>query len=329
MRDELTMSQQTLVTLEQIQRAQVRIAPVINTIPLLPLYGLPIEANVWLKPESLQPIGSFKIRGAYNAIASLPEEVRARGVIAYSSGNHAQGVAFAARHMGIAAVIVMPNNAPAVKIEATRGYGAEVVLYDPMTQKREEVAAEIQKTRALTLIAPFNYHETIAGQGTIGLEIVAALPEVDLILTPVGGGGLISGVAAAVKALRPQANIIGVEPSLADDARQSLHSGQIVELTAEQVFRSQADGVRTLHVGDITFAHIREFVKDIITVEEEEITAAGRRLLLQERLVIEPSGVLPLAALMFHASELPPAKNIVLVLSGGSMDAAIIRGWLG
>lgn len=317
-----------LVTLEQIQQAQARIAPVINPIPLLPIHGLPVAAQVWLKPESLQPIGSFKIRGAYNSIANLPEEVRARGVIAYSSGNHAQGVAFAAQHMGIPAVIVMPKNAPAVKIEATRGYGAEVVLYDPMTEKREDVAAKIQAERPLTLIPPFNYHETIAGQGTIGLEIVAALPEVDLILTPVGGGGLVSGVAAAVKALRPEAKVIGVEPALADDARQSLHSGHIVEVSAEQAFRTQADGVRTLHVGDITFAHMREYVADILTVSEEEITAAGRRLLLQERLVVEPSGALPLAALMFHAAELPPAKHIVLVLSGGSMDAEIIRGWL-
>jgi len=323
------MPQNTLVTLEQIQQARTRIAPVINKIPLLTCRGLSIDANVWLKPESLQPIGSFKIRGAYNAIASLPDDVRARGVIAYSSGNHAQGVAFAAKHLGISAVIVMPRNAPTVKIEATRAYGAEVVLYDPMTQSREEIAEAIQKERGLTLIPPFNHRHTIAGQGTIGLEIVEALPEVDLVLTPVGGGGLISGVAAAIKALRPQANIIGVEPALADDARQSLHSGHIVTLPAEQVFRSQADGVRTLHVGDITFAHMREYVKDIVTVSEEEITAAGRRLLLEDRLVIEPSGALPLAAVMFHAAELPAAKNIVLVLSGGSMDAAILRGWLG
>jgi threo-3-hydroxy-L-aspartate ammonia-lyase len=323
------MPQNTLVTLEQIQSAQARIAPIINKIPLLPVRGLPIDANVWLKPESLQPIGSFKIRGAYNAIASLPDNVRKRGVIAYSSGNHAQGVAFAARHLGISAVIVMPKNAPAVKIEATRAYGAEVVLYDPMTQSREEIAEHIQKERGLSLIPPFNHVDTIAGQGTIGLEIVAALPEVDLVLTPVGGGGLISGVATAIKALRPDANIIGVEPALADDARQSLHSGHIVTLPAEQVYRSQADGVRTLHIGDITFEHMRAYVKDVVTVSEEEITAAGRRLLLEERLVVEPSGALPLAAVMFHAAELPPAKNIVLVLSGGSMDASIIRGWLG
>lgn len=323
------MTQNSLVTLDQIRSAQTRIAPIINKIPLLPVRGLPIDANVWLKPESLQPIGSFKIRGAYNAIASLPDDVRKRGVIAYSSGNHAQGVAFAAKHLGISAVIVMPKNAPAVKIEATRAYGAEVVLYDPMTQSREEIAGNIQQERGLSLIPPFNHHDTIAGQGTIGLEIVEALPEVDLVLTPVGGGGLVSGVATAVKSLRPDANIIGVEPALADDARQSLHSGQIVELPAEQVFRSQADGVRTLHIGEITFAHMREYVKDVVTVSEEEITAAGRRLLLEERLVVEPSGTLPLAAVMFHAAELPPAKNIVLVLSGGSMDASIIRGWLG
>lgn len=315
-----------LVKLSDIQKAQKRIHGVAFRTPLIPLYSALDGQKVWLKPESLQPIGAFKIRGAYNRIAQLVEEGYRGTVIAYSSGNHAQGVAYAAKKLGLEATIVMPNNSPKVKVESTRSYGANIIMYDPDVEDREVVAANILKVSGGVIIPPYNDLGIIAGQGTIGLEIYEDLSEVDLVITSVGGGGLISGTAAALKNLKPSVKIIGVEPELVADAKESLESGKIVELKPEEAFRTIADGVRTLHVGDHTLAHMRAYVDRIITVSEREIIEASRKLLLENKLLIEPSGALPLAAYLFHHKELPSAKNVVLVLSGGNADSSFVEG---
>lgn len=285
--------------------------------------------GVYYKAESFQPIGSFKIRGAYNRIAALPESERDGGVIAYSSGNHAQGVAYAARALGIPAIIVMPTNAPSIKIEATRGYGATVVLYDPLSENREEVTARLMDGHAWVLVPPFNDPHVIAGQGTMGLEIVGDLPDVDTVLVPIGGGGMISGIATAIRALKPGVRIIGVEPEMADDARQSFERGQIVTLSAAQTGRTLADGVRTLALGDLTFAHIRTLVDQIVTVSEAELRAAARHIILNEHLITEPTGALPLAAWLRYRERWPDARKVVLIVSGGNIDPITLRELIG
>lgn len=315
-----------LVNLQDLQAAQERIRGVARRTPLIEYLARPEEGvRVWLKAENLQPMGAFKIRGAFNRLAALSPEEREKGVIAYSSGNHAQGVAYAARELGIKAVIVMPKNAPHLKIEATRNYGAEVVLYDPATERREEIAAKLMQGQTWTLVPPFNDPYIIAGQGTTGLEIYEDLPDVDLVLIPTGGGGLLSGAATALKSLKPGVRVIGVEPELAADAQESLRSGKIVEYTTAQASRTIADGVRTNSLGDLTFAQVREYVDDIVTVSEGEIYDGMRRLLFDSKMLVEPAGALPYAAWFGHRHELPPARNVVLVLSGGNVDPAIVQ----
>ena len=322
---DLTDSTTVPVSLDDIYNARQRIAGVVLHTPLLPFHTLSQDGvSVWLKPEQFQPIGSFKLRGAYNRLAALSDAERLRGVIAYSSGNHAQGVAYAARRLGIRAVIVMPSNAPAVKIAATRGFGAEVITYDPLTEQRETVAAALMATDPLTLVPPYNDPYVIAGQGTIGLEIAETLPEVDLVLLPVGGGGLLSGTATAIKSLRPGASVIGVEPELTADAQASLHSGQIVEISYAEASRTIADGVRTLGVGSLTLAQMQRYVDDIVTVSEAELYSAWYRLLTDAHLLVEPTSALPLAAWLYHRDLLPEARQVVIVLSGGSIDPAQI-----
>jgi threonine dehydratase len=315
------------VSLAEIREAQARIAEVAYHTPLLPgRRGQGVQT--WLKPENLQPIGSFKIRGAYNRIAALSAAERQNGVVAYSSGNHAQGVAYAARQLGIAAVIVMPDNAPAIKVAATRSYGAEVVIYNYQTEKREEVAARIAAERGAVIVPPYNNRFVVAGQGTIGLEIFEDLPQVDLVFTPVGGGGLISGVAAALKHLKPSVRVIGVEPEFANDAQQSLRLGKIVSVTPGEAARTIADGVRTLSVGDITFEHIQAFVDDIVTVSEAAIYDALRRCATHHKLIVEPSGALPLAAWITHQAHYRQAQNVVFVISGGNIDPTLLKDML-
>jgi len=284
--------------------------------------------KLWFKPESFQPIGSFKLRGAYNKIASLSDEARRRGVITYSSGNHAQGVAYSARALGAKAVVVMPRSAPVIKIEATRALGAEIVPVGPTSGERQAKAEELAAERGYVIIPPFNDEKIITGQGTIGLEIVEDLPDVELVLVPVGGGGLISGVATAVKLLRPRAKVIGVEPELAADAQASLRAGKIVAWSGEQVGRTLADGLRTQHVGEINFEHIRRYVDDIVTVREDEIRQAMRRLALGARLVAEPSGAVTSAAFFFHADELPRVDKTVAIISGGSVELQLLASVL-
>ncbi len=318
-----------LVTLADIRAAAVTLRGVAARTPLVPL-GDPARRQL-LKAESLQPIGAFKIRGAYNAVASLTEAERARGVIAYSSGNHAQGVARAARLLGCPAVVVMPGNAPALKRERVRADGAQIVTVGNASAERQEVAERLAAERGLVVIPPYDDDRIIAGQGTCGLEIAEDLPDVALVLVPVGGGGLASGVATALKALVPRARVVGVEPELAADARESLERGEIVSWSAEAVSRTIADGTRTQALGRRTFAHLRAFLDGIVTVSEVEIAAAVRLAAEDARLVAEPSGALVVAALRFHAAELGldrlsgPAVGVV---SGGNVDPKLYRAYL-
>ncbi|HET7208282.1 MAG TPA: threonine/serine dehydratase [Terriglobales bacterium] len=274
---------------------------------------------LYLKPENLQPIGAFKLRGAYNKITSLTPEQRARGVITYSSGNHGQGVAYAARALRVKAVVVMPRAAPVLKREATESMGAEIVLVGPASEERKKKAEELADRYGYAIIPPYNDEQIIAGQGTIGLEIVADLPDVETVIVPVGGGGMVSGVAAAVKLSMPSAKVIGAEPELAADAQASLRSGKLVQLPAEEVLRTAADGLRTQSIGEINFDHIREYVDDIVTVSEDEIREAMRRLAADPKTVAEPSGAVAAAAFIFHAHELPKTKVNVAVISGGNI----------
>jgi threo-3-hydroxy-L-aspartate ammonia-lyase len=315
-----------LVGIEAIREAAATLRGVAIRTPLVP-FGRP-EAKRFLKAESLQPIGAFKIRGAYVAVASLPADERARGVITYSSGNHAQGVARAARLLGVPAVVVMPSDAPALKKARVEADGAEVVVVGTSSEERQRVAEEIATERGLAIIPPFDDDRIIAGQGTVGLEIAEDLPDVAAVLVPIGGGGLASGVAAAVRALVPGARLIGVEPELAADARQSLREGRIVRWPAEDVSRTMADGTRTTAIGQRNFAHLSRLLDDVITVSEEEI-AAGVRLAAEEsRLVVEPSGALTVAAIAFRSVEAGLANldgPVVAVVSGGNVDPELYR----
>ncbi len=278
-----------------------------------------------LKPENQQPIGAFKLRGAYNKIASLSDAERKKGVISYSSGNHAQGVAYAARALNTKAVIVMPDNAPQIKREATAKLGAEIVLVGPGSDERKSKAEELAAQYGYVIVPPYNDEKIIAGQGTIGLEILEELPNVEAILSPVGGGGLISGVAAAIKLTNPNIKVIGVEPELAADAQASLRQGKIVQFPAEQVSRTLDDGLRTQSIGPINFEHIRAYVDDIITVTEDEIRKAMRYLSANPETVAEPSGAVATAGFIFHAKELPQTKLNVAIISGGNIEPQMLE----
>ena len=314
----------TLVSLEAIRAAAARIAGVAVKTPLVRAPFPGVAGEVWLKAESLQPIGSFKLRGAANKILQLtPEEIK-RGVITYSSGNHAQGVAYAAREVGAKAVIVMPSNAPAIKRAATIALGAEVVDVGVASSERLAMAEKLVREHGYVVVPPYDDEQIIAGQATCGLEIVEDLPDVDLVLAPVSGGGLLSGTATAVKRLRPEAKVFGVEPELAGDTAQSFRTGKIVTWSAEMTSRTIADGLRTQSVGVRNFAHIQAFVDGVITVTEAEIRAAMRAIVAVARLVPEPSGAVAAAALLFHAAELPPYRKAVAVVSGGNVDPALL-----
>jgi threonine dehydratase len=318
-----------LVDLETIRAAATRIAGIAIRTPLLraPFAGVAERGKgreIWLKAESLQPVGAFKMRGASNKILQLtPDEVR-RGVITYSSGNHAQAVAYAAREVGAKAVIVMPSNAPAIKRAATLALGAEVVDVGVASSERLAKAEELVREHGYVVIPPYDDEQIIAGQATCGLEIVEQLPDVDLVLSPVSGGGLLSGVAAAVKQMRPEAKVFGIEPELAGDTAESFRTGKIVTWAAELTSRTIADGLRTQSVGVRNFAHIRAFVDGIVTVSEAEIRAAMRAIVATTRLVPEPSGAVTTAALLFHAAELPAYGKAAAIVSGGNVDPALL-----
>lgn len=318
-----------LVGLAEIRAAARVLADIALRTPLV-MFGDPDRRQL-LKAESLQPIGAFKIRGAYVAVAALAPAERARGVITYSSGNHAQGVARAARLLGCPAVIVMPRDAPSIKVRRVAADGAEIVFVGPASEERRAAAERLAAERGLAIIPPYDDDRIIAGQGTVGLEIAEDVPDLAAVLVPVGGGGLASGVAAAIRALRPGTRIVGVEPELAADARDSLAQGRIVSWPAELVGRTIADGTRTQALGQRTFAHLAALLDDIVTVSEDEIAAAVRLAAEESRLVVEPSGALSIAALRYRAAEAGlsnPGGPVVAVVSGGNVDPERYLGYL-
>lgn len=322
------------VTLADIEAAAGRIAGVAVETQLLESQALNQRAGarVLIKPETLQRVGAFKFRGAYNRLVQLTPEQRQGGVVAFSSGNHAQGVALAAQLLGMPAGIVMPADAPAVKVAATRGYGAEIVLYDRLTESREEISARIAADRNAVVVPAFDDLDIIAGQGTVGLELVnqtrAQGIALDLVVTPIGGGGLMAGVSTAVKALSPETTVVGVEPQGFDDTLQSLRAGerQVFKPTA----RSLCDALESPAPGRLTFPSIKRNVSDIAVVTDAEVAEAMRYAFQVLKLVMEPGGCVGLAALL--AGKLPRAERIGLVLSGGNVDpelfARVLRGEL-
>ena len=311
-----------MVSLSDIREARVRLDGITVRTPLIPLEYE--GQTLYLKPENLQPIGAFKLRGAYNKIASLTDAERARGVITYSSGNHAQGVAYAARALEAKAVIVMPGNAPVVKREATAALGAEIVLVGPSGVERQIKAEELAAEYGYVIIPPYDDEKIIAGQGTAGLEILEDLPDVELVLVPIGGGGLISGISTAIKSVKPDARVIGVEPEVAADAQASFRAGHIVKFPAEQVLSTCADGLRAQYPGTMTFEHIQRNVDDIVTVSEEEIMQAVKILAQNPKTVAEPSGAVAPAAWLFHRDLLPASNHTVAVISGGNIDPGLL-----
>jgi threonine dehydratase len=318
-----------MVTLLDIRAARARICAVATHTRLIEfsLRNAPDAETrrLFLKPENQQSIGAFKLRGAYNKIASLSPDELKRGVITYSSGNHAQGVAYAARALGAKAFIVMPENAPAIKREATAALGAEIVFVGPGSAERQLKAEELAAQHGYIIVPPYNDEQIIAGQGTIGLEILEDLPEVETVFVPVGGGGMISGVATAIKLGKPSAKVIGVEPELAADAQASLRAGRIVQFPAGEISQTIADGLRAQSIGPINFEHIRRYVDDIVTVTEDEIREAVRVLAANPKTVAEPSGAVAVAGFLFRQDQLPKAKINVAIISGGNIDPKMLE----
>jgi threonine dehydratase len=325
------------VTLDEIRAAKARIAGVAVRTPLYRVERARLQMgkfaepdfDLYIKAESEQPIGSFKLRGAYNMVAQLSPEALRRGVITYSSGNHAQGVAYAARALGAKAVIVMPGNAPEVKKAATKALGAEIVEVGPASSERRLKAEELVTKFGYAMIPPYDAAQIIAGQATCGLEIVEQLPGVELVISPVSGGGLLSGTATSVK-LAAQAGLVGAavqvwgaEPELAADAKESFYSKTLVEWPAADTTRTIGDGLRTQSMGVLNFAHVMKYVDGIVTVSEEEILAAMRVMLGATNLVPEPSGAVTLAAALFHAEELPKVRKVAVILSGGNLEPTL------
>jgi threonine dehydratase len=310
-----------MITLTDLLEAQARLKGVAVHTPLVRYFGAgTADEEFYFKAESLQPIGSFKLRGAYNKIASLTAEERGRGVITYSSGNHAQGVAYAARALGARAVIVMPGTASLVKVKATAALGAEIVTVGSGSDERREKALELAAAHGYVVIPPYDDSKIIAGQGTAGMEILEDLPGVELVLVPVGGGGLSSGVAAALKLSGSRAKVIGVEPALANDAQQSLREGTLIRISAESAASTIADGLRTQSIGTMNFEHLTKYLDGVIAVSEGEIRHAMRQVMTGARLMTEASGAVTMAAWMFHRAELPASRKTVAILSGGNAD---------
>lgn len=307
-----------LVGVEQVEAAAHALRGVAVRTPLLPAPWLDEElgGEVRLKCENLQAAGAFKIRGAYTAVARLAPEQRSRGVIAYSSGNHAQGVALAARIFGVRAVVVMPTTAPAVKVEGAQRFGAEVVLEGTTSVERQRRAESIAAEQGLAVIPAFDHLDIVAGQGTVGLEILEDWPDVDIIVVPVGGGGLLSGIAAVAKQRRPETRVIGVEPVTADAMARSLAAGHPVTI---EPARTVADGLMPVRPGDITFAHARAWVDDMVTVDDDAIIDAARMLMARSKLVVEFSGAATVAALRSGAVD-ARGRRVAAVVSGGNMD---------
>ena len=311
----------SLITLAQIEAARARIAPYVRPTPLLAMN----PTGLGLKAENLQPIGAFKLRGAFNALLSLEPEVRARGVVAHSSGNHAQAVAYAAARLGIAATIVMPAAAPKPKLDGVRREGAEIIAVGAASTERAQMARDLAAERGVALIAPFDMDEIMCGTGTIGLEILEQAPDVEVVFAPVSGGGLLGGLAAAIKLSRPKVRVIGVEPERASDAWQSFRAGHIVAISAEEAGSTLADGLRVQQLGERTWPHIRAFVDDIVTVSEDAMRAAMRRIAAEARLVAEPSGAVSVAGALAYKAD--PGRAVAVV-SGGNVEPALFSAIL-
>jgi threonine dehydratase len=309
-----------LVTLEDIQAAVPRVAVLARRTPMLPLAGWG-GGPVFLKCENMQPSGAFKLRGAANMVQQLSPPLRERGVITYSSGNHGQAVALAARAVGSPAVVVMPTTAPAIKVAGVRHYGAEVAFAGTTSSERGLYAEREAERRGLTIVPPFDHEWIIAGQGTLGLEILEQVPDVALVLVPIGGGGLASGVAAAIKLSRPEVRVVGVEPEGANAMQQSLAAGGPTTIAHSQ---SIADGLLPVRPGDLTFAHVRAFVDEVVTVTDAAIAAAMRSLYFDAKVIVEPSGATALAALLSGVVTAPSGPNgprpVVAILTGGNVS---------
>ena len=307
-----------LIELADVQAAAERLRGIAHRTPVFTSRTLDalVGGSVYVKAECLQRGGAFKFRGAYNKISSLPEDERTQGVIAYSSGNHAQAVAIAARLLGSRATIVMPEDAPPAKVDATRGYGAEIVTYDRWTERREEIGSRLAEERGLALVRPYDDPLVMAGQGTAALELLDDVPDLDVIVTPVGGGGLIAGTATAAKGRRAAIRIVGVEPEAGDDTAQSLAAGARVNLG---VPRTIADGLQASEPGELTFEVNRELVDEIVTVSDAEIVDAMTFLFDRMKLVVEPSGAVGVAALLNGRVR---GTRIGVVISGGNVGAA-------
>ena len=310
-----------MISMAMLHDAQRVLKPVINRTPVIPTKGLVPGCAFYLKADCLQKTGAFKLRGAYYKIATLSDEEKERGVIACSAGNHAQGVAFAARDMGIKATICIPEGAPISKIEATRSYGANVVLVPGVYDDAYAEAVRLRGEQGLTFIHPFNDYSIMAGQGTIGLEILEQLPDVDMIFVPIGGGGLIAGLAYAVKNLRPQCRIIGVQAAGAPSMAESLKEGKIITLSSVDTV---ADGIKVKTPGDLTFDMCREYVDEVVTVSEGEIASAILTVLEKQKLVAEGAGAVGIAAAMYHKVN-TEGKTVCALLSGGNVDVTMLE----
>jgi threonine dehydratase len=310
------------INLNDVRLAAERISGVANRTPVITSRTLDAQVGgrVYLKCENLQRGGSFKFRGAYNRLAALSPAERARGVVAFSSGNHAQGVALAARELGVRATIVMPTDAPAPKVEATLSYGAEIVRYDRLTEDREAIARRLADERELALVPPYDHPLIMAGQGTAALELIEDIGPLDWLLTPLGGGGLLSGTATVATTLNPRTKVVGVETETSDDWVQSLAAGHPVRIPPPNTI---ADGIRTQQPGALTFPIVQHLVHAVMTVTDEEVLSAMRYTLLRLKLLVEPTGAVPLALLLSGRLELESAR-IGVIVSGGNADPSVI-----
>jgi threonine dehydratase len=309
-----------VVTCEDVKAAAERLRGVAHRTPVATSRTLDerLSARLFLKCENLQRAGAFKFRGAYNAIAKLAPEERGRGILTYSSGNHAQAIALASRLLGASATIVMPVNAPAAKRRATEGYGARIVAYDPAREKREEVAEALRREGDPVLVPPYDHADVIAGQGTAAKELFEEVGELDLLLVPCGGGGLLSGSALSARALAPRCRVIGVEPEMADDATRSFRTGTLHTVSNPPTI---ADGARTPSLGKLTFPLVRQHVDDMVTVSDDDLVRAMRFVWERMKLVVEPTGVLGLAAALTRRADVA-GKRVGVILSGGNVDLA-------
>ncbi len=309
-----------LPTYADVEAAAIRLAGIANHTPVLTSRTVDAVtgARVFFKCENFQRIGAFKFRGAYNSLSQLTAQQKQRGVIAYSSGNHAQAVALAGRLLGVSATIVMPKEAPSIKLDATRGYGAAVVLYDFAHEDREAIAQQIALERGLEIIPPFNHPHVIAGQGTAAKELIEEIGELDYLLVCVGGGGLISGCALAANVLSPRCKVIGVEPELGDDATRSFHSKTLQ--TAPRANETIADGARTKSLGSITFPLVLEYCHDFVSVSDAALMRTMRFLFERMKIVVEPTGALAATALLERKIPITEHEKVGVVISGGNTD---------